>query len=931
MRARRPFKCTYRIFAHPSQAIRLKFTYIGLKTDVTTCSYRLDEHKDIEDYIELSGGHASNENLNKRYVCARYPFVSGTGEVVTSGSRTLAITYSTSGSPNNTGFLFEYEIFDVGCGDVYVGESGVITSPNYPEKYLSHMFCVYQLNVPPEKGIRLTFDVFDVENVANRVDCGFDSVRVFKWFVDEEHHGDLLGRILRHSEATGAVVDRRTPCCSAVDVSDDCDRTFTAPSGVISVDPSTIQHATKCEYQIVVITNHASASDQSREHLCSLQRYDTIMIRNGGSELSPGFPGLYRDSEVCDDYPIKQLQTHGNRAFIRFKTTDVRGVYFTVAYEQLESSCGGHIHGHNGAISSPQYPHEDSRTLSCEWHVTVAPGNKVRLQFTQIDDLDSADSDGLCWPFARNHIDVLEDSDNLLKRYCRKENAPSPIEAEGNQLTVRYNQHGGSHHGPLYGFLAQFEAVCTGVTLTGFHGTLQSPGYPASMMDPRTCHWQIRTSPGSRIRIVFHTFTLVDDYRRASNVGCFHNYFEVDSAQVKKVSAIEEDIAVENSTRTKFCSRVAQPTEIETASNVLDITFQSGNQPANHFWLTWSTIGCGGIVTRNESALVAKATDFTQPAVETFRECDWVIRAPPGLVVRVLVEEAMMVHFLQNPCDRSRAGNFSGVQFFAGTSNATGVPLATKCGIVRNESVTAYGNELFVRLSVVAPYTLTNNGTILKATVFFEKPSIGTGCGGDISLQRTTSLTIFSPNYPKPYPRAVECVWQLRAPEGYVIQYMVTQFTTPNQHAKRLPFGIYRPDRYTKITCSTSLSYTEGSISFYDGTYNESDNSVYGKGLLERFCLDTKEPKIVHSNRNMSFISFLGAPYDPVLPSGDTHESEPVGFTLVATPRCGGQLVASSETKVLVLGKQDSAETHENCTYEIIRHETGGKFAVRLH
>lgn len=91
-------------------------------------------------------------------------------------------------------------------------------------------------------------------------------------------------------------------------------------------------------------------------------------------------------------------------------------------------------------------------------------------------------------------------------------------------------------------------------------------------------------------------------------------------------------------------------------------------------------------------------------------------------------------------------------------------------------------------------------------------------------MQRTTSLTIFSPNYPKPYPRAVECVWQLRAPEGYVIQYMVTQFTTPNQHAKRLPFGIYRPDRYTKITCSTSLSYTEGSISFYDGTYNESDN-----------------------------------------------------------------------------------------------------------
>ncbi|KAH7671507.1 Calcium binding EGF domain containing protein, partial [Aphelenchoides avenae] len=462
--------------------------------------------------------------------------------------------------------------------------------------------------------------------------------------------------------------------------------------------------------------------------------------------------------------------------------------------------------------------------MSCEWHVAVAPGNKVRLQFTQIDDLESADSNGLCAPFARNYIDVLEGPDNLLKRYCRKENAPSPIEAEGNELIVRYNQHGGSHHGPLYGFLAHFGAVCTGITLTGFHGTLQTPGYPAPVMDPRICRWQVKTSPGSRIRIVFHKFAIADHYRRINNVECFHNYFEVDSAQIKNIRAIEEDIAVENSTRTKFCSGLAQPTEIETTSNVLDITFQSRNQPENHFWLTWSTIGCGGVVTRNESALVAKATDFTEPEVETFRECDWVIRAPPGLVVRVVVEEALTVHLLHNQCEKSKTGNFSGVEFFAGTSNATGVPLATKCGTVRNESVTSYGNELFVRLSVVAPYTLTNNGTILKAKVFFEKPAIGNGCGGDITLQRTTSQTIFSPNYPKPYPRAVECLWQLHAPEGYVLQYNLTQFTTPNQHAKRLPFGIYRPDRYSNISCSTPLSYIEGSISFYDGTYNESDN-----------------------------------------------------------------------------------------------------------
>lgn len=94
-------------------------------------------------------------------------------------------------------------------------------------------------------------------------------------------------------------------------------------------------------------------------------------------------------------------------------------------------------------------------------------------------------------------------------------------------------------------------------------------------------------------------------------------------------------------------------------------------------------------------------------------------------------------------------------------------------------------------------------------------------------VDRKKSTTLFSPNYPKPYPRAVECLWQVDAPEGYVVQYNLSRFTTPNQHAKRLPFGIYRPDRYSNISCSTPLSYIEGSISFYDGTYNESDTG-YG-------------------------------------------------------------------------------------------------------
>lgn len=132
------------------------------------------------------------------------------------------------------------------------------------------------------------------------------------------------------------------------------------------------------------------------------------------------------------------------------------------------SGCGGYISGFAGAISTPQYPQVDSRTLICEWQIAVALGNQIRLDFIKIDNLDSADKNGVCAPFARNFIDItsstLPDA-TVLKRFCRGETSMTSIQSEGNQLAVRYNQNGGSINGGLYGFLAEFKTVCEDITL----------------------------------------------------------------------------------------------------------------------------------------------------------------------------------------------------------------------------------------------------------------------------------------------------------------------------------------------------------------------------------------------------------------------------------------------------------------------------------
>uniref|UniRef100_A0A914RCD8 CUB domain-containing protein n=1 Tax=Parascaris equorum TaxID=6256 RepID=A0A914RCD8_PAREQ len=284
---------------------------------------------------------------------------------VTSASRPLTIRYSSS-NIDNKGILFQYEQFDVGCGGIFNDETGTITSPNYPEKYFAHMYCIYVINVATDKRVRLTFDVFELEVVPNREDCAYDSVEVYDVYINDNEHSEMHGRF-----------------CG----------TFMPPS-ILSTGS-----------QLTVVFK----SDRSVNGAGFSARWQAVDAQ------SPGFGGLFR--------------------------------------------CGGRIGGLSGALSSPQYPLKDSRTLNCDWHISVAAGNRVRFTITMMDDLNSADSSGFCSSFAPNYIDVADGptaTARVLRRYCKREVSLPPVDSETNELTIRYRQHGGSHFGSLYGFLAHY-------------------------------------------------------------------------------------------------------------------------------------------------------------------------------------------------------------------------------------------------------------------------------------------------------------------------------------------------------------------------------------------------------------------------------------------------------------------------------------------
>ncbi|VDP14821.1 unnamed protein product [Onchocerca flexuosa] len=117
------------------------------------------------------------------------------------------------------------------------------------------------------------------------------------------------------------------------------------------------------------------------------------------------------------------------------------------------------------------------------------------------------------------------------------------------------------------------------------------------------------------------------------------------------------------------------------------------------------------------------------------------------------------------------------------------------------------------------------------------------------TVKQNEMVQLHSPNYPNLYPKSIECIWLIKAPSGYSIQFNLTQYTALNYHPQQPDMRIWRSNFNTNVTCQNSRSILEGSIAFYDG--NNTDVEI-----LERFCHNLKQPEVVTSTTEQVIFFF---------------------------------------------------------------------------
>ncbi|XP_010158225.1 PREDICTED: embryonic protein UVS.2-like, partial [Eurypyga helias] len=109
------------------------------------------------DYVKIYNGNSKTSPVLLDKYCGRGPLPS----LVVSGS-TVLVEFASDESITATGFRASYS--RVNCGDTFRGSNGVITSPNYPNKYPKNQACFWVISSPVGYKVSLKMLSFELED-----------------------------------------------------------------------------------------------------------------------------------------------------------------------------------------------------------------------------------------------------------------------------------------------------------------------------------------------------------------------------------------------------------------------------------------------------------------------------------------------------------------------------------------------------------------------------------------------------------------------------------------------------------------------------------------------------------------------------------------------------------------------------------------------
>ncbi|KAL9973788.1 hypothetical protein ACROYT_G020290 [Oculina patagonica] len=465
-----------------------------------------------------------------------------------------------------------------------------------------------------------------------------------------------------------------------------------------------------------------------------------------------------------------------------------------------------HMAGEGMSFASPGFPLPPENG-SCNWNISVPPGNFIKLSFWRLF--------GSCSISYVEVYDVTNSTWIYLEKLCFIYAAPGKVVySKGNNLLVRYVSAKPVPSISWYtGFLASYETVKTAVPaayacsvlvgsrikLHGTHGELASFRYPMPYSNYVSCGWTIEVPVGYIVNLTFHSFAL------QQSQNCQADYVAI--KQGKYYSQASEI--------GKFCGS-SLPGVIQSNSSKMYVDFvvdSFGRYPGFHAsYLAVTDPAMGPCKTQgidNVIPLSGESGRLYSPLYpQTFPNkitCTWIISVPEGNFVKLRITSFFLAYICKEGTN---------LEIRDGQSSSSEL-LKTFCGQTYESSVFSSGRYLWVRFQSSQHSYQYGSGFNAQFETVSQLPDSFSCTAHNLRTKLESKTgTLASYNYPLPYDDSVECVWKIKVDSDYKIE---------------LSFDFFN--------LSDSTDCSEDFVEVRDGLFSTSD-------LVGKYCGADKPSKI---------------------------------------------------------------------------------------
>ncbi|XP_055601686.1 cubilin homolog [Uranotaenia lowii] len=819
--------CDYLIQGPVGKAIKLDFSDFDIEgNSFPNCDL---------DYVAIYDGYEENNNTRiGKYCSAKTP------PQALSTLNVMLLRFVSDVSINGRGFKANFSFVDVACGGIL--KSDDITIRIDQGTYLPDTDCRWVIVAPKTHAVQLSWNSFELEKSSN---CLYDFVEIY----DNSTKGNssFVGRYCGTTKppaitSAGNIVTIRFRTDSSnakdgfvlsfsfIDVQKMCGGNFFTSTGIIKSPgfPGEYTASKVCEWTITVpmgqqIRLDVKSFTMEKHSNC---RFDGLEIRNGGTANSP-LIGKYCGTDEFDG-----ITSFGNKLYLKFYSDASRNYAgFEIEWDGTATGCGGVLTSPRGSIISPNYPEPYGNRAQCTWRISVSEGSAVHIVFSDLE-LESH-------PNCRyDYLEVFDGKDVSSKsmgRYCTADTDPIQLDTSTNHALVKMRTDD-TNHGR--GFHLKYNIVCKR-NLTGFSGVIESPNFPNKYSPGSDCLWTITVPRGNKIDLEFSHFELENGMTFDKNMShvCHFDYVEI--IETKGESTISR----------KYCNHM--PAKMTSKGSSISVAFRTDTSgETSGFRLEWQINGCGGILTKPVGTFSTPNYPNEYP-VST--HCHWTISMPVGYVVEVMIQDFNM--------EASGTCRYDGLAF-SNTEDFSQV--ITEFCHTQREPVKLISSGHMLYAKFFSDQTYTYKGFTATYRMLPAK------CGGLITSHQGV---VYSPNYPRNYPSNSSCEWTIQTNPAHTLQLTFEDI------------GIVRSDNCTK-------DY----VKVYDGPIRDESK------LLMTIC---------DSEANVT--SAISSGYRMLVVFQSDEALEAKGFRANFTTNCGAKINVT-QSGIISLENTFTIRS-ENCTW----------------